>query len=348
MVVIQYLEAHRNHRNESNGGFPKSQFTEVVMILVTGGGGLVGLNLARELADRGQEVLLLSWVHDRYKTDPPSFLRSFCGKEVVQIEGDVVDWPSLLETMTKYPIDSIVHAAGTWPGRAGATSLYHAASVDILGTQNILEAGYLFGVRRVTFVSSIAVYFGLPEKMKIDEAVDLPATHPDFVSTTKKASEQVCNLYRNFRKMDVAVIRLARVYGPTAHWGANPLERMVMHASKGIPSDCRDVYEGSYVCPIHAKDCAKGISVIHLAKELRYAIYNLADGNCVTNGQLAEIVREIFPNAEIHLAVTKQSDPSFPFDLDLKRIKQEGWTPEYFDLKKGIEAYSNYVRYGKY
>ena len=37
------------------------------MILVTGGGGLVGLNLARELADGGHEVLLLSWFHDRYK-----------------------------------------------------------------------------------------------------------------------------------------------------------------------------------------------------------------------------------------------------------------------------------------
>jgi UDP-glucuronate 4-epimerase len=318
------------------------------MILVTGGGGLVGLNLARELADRGQEVLLLSWVHDRYKPDPPSFLSSFWGKEVVQIEGDVVDWSSLIETMTKYPIDSIIHAAGTWPGRAGATSLYHTASVDIMGTLNILEAGRLFGVRRVTFISSIGVYFGLPERMRIDETVDLPATHPDFVATTKKASEQICNLYLNFHRMDLAIIRLARVYGPGAHWGANPLERMVMHASKGIPLDCPDVYEGGYVCPIHAKDCAKGISVIHLAKELGYAVHNLADGNCVTNQQLADIVREIFPNAEIRLATTKQSDPSFPFDLDLSRIRQEGWTPEYSDLRKGIQAYGDYVRYGKY
>jgi len=123
---------------------------------------------------------------------------------------------------------------------------------------------------------------------------------------------------------------------------------MVMNAIKGAPADCLDVYEGNYMCPIHAKDCAKGISTIHLAKKLKHNIYNLADGNCITNGQIANIVREIFPHADIRLATTQQSDPSFPFDLDMSRIKAEGWAPEYPDLRKGIQAYIDYVLYGKY
>jgi UDP-glucose 4-epimerase len=321
---------------------------EIVMILVTGGGGLVGLNLARDLAEKGQEVLLLSWVHERYKTEVPSFLSPFWGKEVREVVGDVLEWPSILSIMGKYPIDSFIHAAGVWSGRAGTTSLYNVISVDVTGTLNILEAARVFGLRRVTFISSIGVYFGLPDNEKIHEDINLPATHPDVISATKKASEQICGLYASAHKMDVPVIRLARVYGPTAHWGVNPLERMVMNAAKGNPADCLDTYEGNFMCPIHAKDCASGISTIHLAKELKHNVYNLADGNCVTNGQVADIVREVFPGADIRLATIKQSDVSFAFNLDMTRIKDQGFTPQYDDLRKGIEAYANYVLCGEY
>ena len=318
------------------------------MILITGGGGFLGLNLARDLVEKGKEVILLSWVHERHETEVPSFLAQYWDKEVQEVMGDVLEWNSIWGVMAKYPIDSIVHAAGTWPGRVGETSLYHVVSVDVVGTLNILEAARVLGLHRVTFISSIGVYFGLPEKARIDEAINLPAIHPDVISSTKKAAEQICSLYSNMHKMDVPIVRVARVYGPAAHWGANPLERMVTSAIRGTSSDCLDTYEGSYVCPIHAKDCARGISVIHLTKELRHNIYNLADGNCVTHREVANIVKEIFPEADIRLAATKQSDVSFPFDLDMGRIKNEGWTAEYSDLKKGIQAYADYLMHGKY
>lgn len=318
------------------------------MILITGGGGLVGLNLARNLADKGKEVLLLSWVHERYKVEAPPFLSPFWGKEVRHVMGDVLEWPSIIALMANYPIESIIHAAGIWPERAGGTSLYNVVSVNVAGTLNILEAAHIFGLRHVTFISSIAVYFGLPYKMEVNEDINLPAKYPNVISSTKKAAEQICSLYSNRYKMDIPIIRVARVYGPTAHWGANPLERMVMNAIKGTPADCLDTYEGNYVCPIHVKDCARGISTIHLANELKHNIYNLADGNCVTHKEVANIVKEIFPNANIRLATSKQSDESFPYHLDIGRIKDEGWMPEYSDLRKGIQAYADYVRYGKY
>jgi UDP-glucose 4-epimerase/UDP-glucuronate 4-epimerase len=318
------------------------------MILLTGGGGFLGLNLARDLVEKGKEVVLLSWVHERHKTEVPSFLAPYWGKEVQEVMGDVLEWPSISGVMAKYPIDSIVHAAGTWPGRAGETSIYHVASVDVVGTLNILEAARLFSLRRVTFISSIGVYFGLPDKAKIDEDINLPALHPDAISTTKKAAEQICSLYANMHKMDVRIIRVGRIYGPGAHWGVNPLERMVTNALKGAPADCLDTYEGNYVCPIHAKDCAKGINIIHLAPDLKHTIYNLADGNCVTHREVADMVKEIFPDADIRLATSKQSDVSFPFDLDMRRIKDEGWKPEYSDLRRGIRAYADYLMHGTY
>lgn len=319
------------------------------MILITGGGGLLGLNLARALVDQGEEVLILSWFHERYKEDVPSFLIPFWNKQVMEVEGDVLDWASITGLMTKYPIESIVHAAGIWPGRPGTTSLHHVISVDVVGTLNVLEMARIFNIRRVTFISSINVYFGLGDRVEGREEMHLPAVYPDAIGATKKASEQICGLYANTFEMSVPIIRIARIYGPTAHWMRNPMERMVVSAVEGLPADCLDTYEGSYLCPIHAKDCAKGITLIHLAKQLRYNIYNLADGNYITYREVANIVKEIIPSADIRLGIDKHLDTSYPFQpVIIERIRAEGWTPEYADLKKGIEVYIDYLRYHKY
>lgn len=318
------------------------------MVLVTGGGGVLGLNLARDLAERGEQVLLLSWIHEGRKTEVPSFLVQYWGKEVTEVMGDVLEWPSILDVMAKHPVDSIVHAAGTWPGRPGETSLYHVASVDVTGTLNILEAARIFNVRRITFISSLGVYIGLPNNTKVHEDINLPAMVPDVISSTKKAAEQLCNLYSTTYNMDIPVIRVARIYGPAAHWGINPLEKIVVNTLQGIPADCLETYERSYVCPIYTKDCARGIITIHLADKLKYNVYNLSDGNCVAYREVAEMVREVIPGADIRLATTEQGDVSFPFQLDISRIKDEGWTPRYGDLKAGIRAYADYLMHGIY
>ena len=317
------------------------------MVLVTGGGGVLGLNLARDLAERGEQVLLLSWIHEGRKTEVPSFLVQYWGKEVTEVMGDVLEWPSILDVMAKHPVDSIVHAAGTWPGRPGETSLYHVASVDVTGTLNILEAARIFNVRRITFISSLGVYIGLPNNTKVHEDINLPAMVPDVISSTKKAAEQLAMLLDNLQH------GYTRYPGsedlrPCSHWGIKPLEKMVVNTLQGIPADCLETYERSYVCPIYTKDYTRGIITIHLADKLKYNVYNLSDGNCVAYREVAEMVREVIPGADIRLATTEQGDVSFPFQLDISRIKDEGWTPRYGDLKAGIRAYADYLMHGIY
>lgn len=187
------------------------------MILVTGGGGLLGLNLARALVDKGKEVLLLSWFHERAETLVSPFLAPFWGNQVKEVKGDVLEWPSISSLIGEYSIESIVHAAGIWPGRVGTTSLYHVVSVDIVGTLNILELAHIHGLRRVAFISSVNVYFGLGDQVEGYEDAHLPVLYPDAIGTTKKASEQICHLYANRYQLSVPIIRVARIYGPTAH-----------------------------------------------------------------------------------------------------------------------------------
>jgi nucleoside-diphosphate-sugar epimerase len=68
---------------------------EAVMILITGGGGFIGLNLARDLVDRGQNVLLIR----RHDFAVPSFLSPCVGKQVTIARGDIGELPVLYSTI---------------------------------------------------------------------------------------------------------------------------------------------------------------------------------------------------------------------------------------------------------
>jgi len=313
------------------------------MILITGGGGLLGLNLAYDLAVQGKEVLLLQ----RHPTEMPPFLEPYYGKQVKDVAGNILDWPVMSELMKRYSIESIVHAAAVWPGRLGTRSLHDVVSINVTATVNMLEIARIFGLRRVTFISSTTVYLDMDLDTECREDMKLPVTPPGAIPATKKASEQICSLYTAEYGLSVPIIRVSRIYGPTAHWRINPMERMVINAVEGQPADVRDTYDGTYTCTIHAKDCAKGISIIHLKEHLKCDIYNLSDGNFITYREVSDIIQDLIPDAQIDLGTEKKQEVQHP-RVNIERLKAEGWTPEYADLRKGLGAYINYLRAGIY
>ena len=136
------------------------------MILVTGGGGFVGVNAARCLADKGEEVMLLQ----RRSRGVPPLLEQYWGKQVREATGSILELPFLFGLMKEFPIDGIVHAAFDSAGidaRGGGMSpssgrtLYDVVQIGINGTINMLELGRLFALRRIIFISSVDTYQGM-------------------------------------------------------------------------------------------------------------------------------------------------------------------------------------------
>jgi len=318
------------------------------MILFTGGGGLLGINAVWSLAQKGEEVLIVQ----RHETEVPPFLESYWDKQVKETVGDIQDWSFICGLITKYNIDSIVHSAAIWPGRTGITSrrpesLWQAVSVNVTATANLLEIAHIFGLRRFTFISSSSIYGGLDAEV-CHEELALPVKPPSVVQATKKASEQICGLYVSTYGMSVPMIRVARIYGPPSEPTRNPMSYMIVCAVEGKPVELPDTYEGSYTDPIHTKDLGSAISLVHLAKELKYDIYNCADGDLITYGEVADIIKEIIPNADIRLGTQKPQRMTTHGLVSISRLKEEGWIQEYADPREGIQQYVDYLKEGKY
>jgi len=73
--------------------------------LITGGTGLVGLALARQLLPDGKEAILF-----QRRTDLPPGAADLAGQ--VQIaSGDIAEWVHVLDAVRRHRVDCIYHAA---------------------------------------------------------------------------------------------------------------------------------------------------------------------------------------------------------------------------------------------
>ena len=279
------------------------------MILITGGGGFFGRNIARYLVDKGKEVLLLQ----RSPFEVPSFLAPYWEKQVKGIRGDVQSLPFLMGLVREYHVESIIHLAGA--SRAGKLPVHEIIQVNLIGVINILETARIFGLRRVTFASSNTVYQGKkdPPNGLYHEDLDLPviSARGGFIPYTKKAAEQMCMLYAQEYHLSVCVVRGGNGFGPASH-RANPPDIMVPDALQGKPVDFSHTPENSTLAPVYSKDLAKGYGLLHLAESLHHYIYNISSGNMYTYSEVVGIIKDLIPGAEIRLGTSLAACDSIP------------------------------------
>ncbi|TAN30010.1 MAG: NAD(P)-dependent oxidoreductase, partial [Actinomycetota bacterium] len=129
-------------------------------VLVTGGAGVIGSNVVRELISRGEKVVIIDLREDR----------SLLGEISVPIEcGNICDIDFLTDVLNRWEVEKIMHLAAVMPDWAQANP-YEAARINTWGLMSILEAARRVGVSRVVFTSSKAAVGTLQH----------PYIHPDY------------------------------------------------------------------------------------------------------------------------------------------------------------------------
>jgi CDP-glucose 4,6-dehydratase len=182
-------------------------------VLVTGGTGLLGSHLTRQLVQRGAEVVAL--VRDSVHRSP--FFET--GSEwnlaakVDTVRGDVEDYDVLERTINEYEIDTVFHlAAQTIVGTANRNPMA-TFRTNIEGTWNLLEACRVHAkkVKRVLIASSDKAYGDLNGDA-YDETFPLKGEHPYDVS--KSCADLISRSYFVSYGLPVAITRCGNFFGP--------------------------------------------------------------------------------------------------------------------------------------
>jgi UDP-glucose 4-epimerase len=127
-----------------------AQRTPYRSVLITGAGGYIGRQLVAALAADRRELttIVASDLHL-----PPARERL---PGIDYLAADICS-PELAQAFVKHETDVVVHlAAVVTPGRKSNREL--AYKVDVLGTENVLEACIAAGVQKIVYTSSGAAY----------------------------------------------------------------------------------------------------------------------------------------------------------------------------------------------
>ena len=318
------------------------------MILITGGLGFLGCNLAKLLCDNGEQVLLTS----NRNTDVPPLIAPFLGRNLRVTPLDITTLDNVSRVIAGHGVTSIVHAAVR--SEKGGTSLHQAMEVNITGTVNVLEAARRAEIRRVLFISSEAVYQGMDQPAPFKEEEKLFIASDRFVPGTKKAGEILCLMYSQEHAMEAVSIRLTRVYGPLYKGIRNLPALMVERAAKGLAIELADYDPSEAHDFIYARDAARALALVLDARELRHRIYNLGYGKLTSVGEFAAAIKKLLPDTEVHLGEGPRplKSSKTPMDIsacvDISRLREEtGFTPDY-DPERAVEHYIEWARTGSY
>lgn len=307
--------------------------------LITGGSGFLGSYIIPELLARGEEVVNGDL---RDISGEQAWLLGEAREKVRFVPFDVTDMASMVEALVAVRPDRVIHTAGLMVGEHR-----RILSVNLTGTLNLLEACRIAGVKKFVFFSSVGV---LPpaqyEPLDVRHPVLLPDQAPfnSFYSASKLAGELTCWAYKERFGMDFAVIRPCTVYG----FGEGPnlgIRPMIENALAGRPTRIAsgESLARSYT---HAADVAAVtvLATLQPAEAVKdHIFFGGTDGPMQTLGEIAGIIRNIIPGADIEVG-SELTDSQRREGIYRKRVnidnarEQLGYDPRYRDMADGLAA----------
>ena len=264
-------------------------------VLITGGAGFIGSNLAELALSRGHAVTII----DDLST---GFEDNLDGLDVHFVKGSILDDDLMAGAMQG--VDSVVHLAalGSVPRSIKAPFATHAANAT--GTLAVLEAARAAGVDHVMCASSSSVY-GLNPALPKHEREWVRPMSPYAV--TKLATEQYTLAYQQSYGMGTVAFRFFNVYGPrqrAGHVYAAVIPTWIDALMKGEPlwvngdgTNSRDFTYVGTVCKVLLDAVERKVS--------HPEPVNLAFG---TNTSLLELATQIEKTAQLQADV-RHRDP---------------------------------------
>jgi UDP-glucuronate 4-epimerase len=183
-------------------------------ILVTGAAGFIGSHLCDTLLSRGDRVVGIDNFNDYY--DPAikeGNVADASRHEQFQLHRtDIRDRDAVARIVSESAPDSVVHLAAQAGVRPSLENpnLYH--EVNVIGTQNMLDACRDANVPHAVFASSSSVY-GSIRDVPFRESMDVSRIISPYAAT-KRMNEMMGNVYHDIYGLKITFLRFFTVYGP--------------------------------------------------------------------------------------------------------------------------------------
>lgn len=177
-------------------------------VLVTGGAGFIGSNLAEALL-QDKRVTSVK-VFDNLATGSRNNIESLMTNPRFSfIEGDIRDYEACLAACDG--VDVISHQAALGSVPRSVNDPITTNNVNITGTLNVFTAAKEKGVKRIVYAASSSTYGDHPGLPKVEDKTGKPLSP---YAVTKLVNELYAGVYASLYNMELIGLRYFNIFGP--------------------------------------------------------------------------------------------------------------------------------------
>jgi len=313
-------------------------------VLITGGAGCIGSDLAEALVARGQDVTVL----DNLSSGRKEHLELLLGRPNFRlIEADLLD-PAALDAAVSGQ-EMVYHLAANPDVKfADGDATDKDLRQNTLATYQLLEAMRRHGVRRLAFASTSAVY-GVADTLPIAESQ--PCRPISLYGASKLACEGLISAFQHLFAMRCWIFRFANIVGPKVRKnGRTVISDFIDKLSKD-PRRLEILGNGKQAKSyLSSSECVAGMLhvVAHAGEELN--VYNLGCDDWLTVDRIADMVAAALGLRNVRYQYTG-TEGGWPgdvprFRLDVTAVNRLGWKAEHGSEAAVAEAIGAMLRHG--
>lgn len=254
------------------------------VVLVTGGGGSIGSELCRQIANSSPRKLIIFDVYENNAYDIEQELkRKFPTLDLLVLIGSVRDRMKVESVFSKYHPDIVYHAAAHKHVPLMETSPIEAVKNNVFGTLNVAQVASEYHAKKFIMIST-------------DKAV----RPTNIMGATKRICEMIIQTIDKHSNTDFVAVRFGNVLG--SNGSVIPLFKKQIEMGGPVTVTHRDITRYFMTIPeavslvLQAGSYAQGgeIFVLEMGKPVK--IYNLAENLIKLSGYI--------PNVDIKIEIT--------------------------------------------
>jgi nucleoside-diphosphate-sugar epimerase len=313
-------------------------------ILITGGLGLIGHNVAEKLEGLGHNIAITD-TRTNYGCIPTAEIDYLISQRILRIQTsqihaiDISSMEGVQWLFQKYRPELVIHLASFPRQKVVNASPQMGSRAMSEGLLNLLEAAKQYKTKKFVYTSSSMVYGDFADDVT-EDAVCRPQGQYGIL---KLAGEW---LIRDYQRVDIAhtILRPSAVYGPT-DVEDRVISKFLLKAMRGETLKVNGVTETldfTYV-----DDAAQGIVDAALSSITDNQTYNITKSHSTTLLAAAEMAVKLAGSGNIEVADRDKDYPSRGA-LNIDRARRDfGFDPR-VDVAEGFEIYYNWLKNDPY